>query len=516
MSVIDSTSQATAVGVGAKNLPFSFAGENVQSIIGIAGTYDPAITTITDEEPLEVISADDVGAKTGFGFPLHRAAIKIFQGTEGAGTVYIIPQSETGTASAGEIAWSGTITKAGTIYLRIANELYTVDIANAATIENVSDAVVAAVNEVAAAPVVAAKTAVTFETTFTAKHKGLTGDDITITLYAAEGETGLAPTGLVGAITAMTGGAGTPDIQDALDGLGTGDEANQLGLTEFFHTYGVDTSTIDKISLYVGEGNNFTGLYSKLIGRPFFSLNCDTTPGSAGYTALKAITDARLNDRANGILGAPDEDDMPSDIAALASGIIGRLGQQNPAQNYAGQALSGVGRRSVSANRWTKDYSSGRDAAVKAGISPTKVISEQLFLQNVVTFYRPASVATGSNGYKSVRSFWITRNVLHNIRLFFESEDWQGITIVNDKSLVTDFEAKQKARDLVDVRTAFNNLTDFFVRKSWFFDDVFPKENSEYTIRALSNGFDVIYRWKMSGEVHVINVQSTFDTNIAS
>lgn len=514
MSVIDSTSQATAVGTGSKNVQLGISGENVTRKIAAIGVFDALITSTIAEVPVQILNEADAGTRYGFGFPLHRLIKRLFEGSQGAGEIWAIPQDEGSVVSAGELDYAaGPATEAGFMFLRISGELYKIPVLNAMTREEFADAAVLVINAVADCPVVAAKHAATFELDLTAKALGLEGDLITITMNTGPDETtpaGFSPP----VITAMTAGAGTPDIDDALDAMGTGDEANQKNFTHVAHGYGIDTGTIDKISLYVGEGNDFTGLYSKLIGRPFMALTGDNTLGTAGLTALRVITDARVSDRANGIIAAPNSDWNPVEIAALATGIMARISQKNPAQHFAGQILSSVG-PGTTGNRWTKDYSV-RDSAVKGGVSPTRVISEQVVMQNVITMYRPTTIPSASNGYRSMRSIAIIQDVLFKIRETFESEKWQGISIVDDKSVVTDFEAKQTARDILDVRTEINNLADFFASKAWFFNSSFAKENSEISIRSLSNGFDINFKWKMSGEAQIYNVQSSFDTNIAS
>jgi len=511
---INSTTEAHALGIGNNNVQFGISPLNVPAKVVIAATYDPLILTVVDEVPIEVFSAEDAGDRFGFGFPLHRLIKKVFEGNNGIGRVFALPQTETGTESDGDILWSGTSTAAGVVALRIGNELTNIDIPSGTAIEALSDLVVAAVNALTDTPVVAAKTAVTFETTFTSKAKGLEQDNITITLSAVEGEE--LPAGITAVITPMANGAGTPDIDDALNGLGTDDEANQLQFTNFSHGYGLDTATIDKVGAYVGLGNTFTGLYKKTIPVAFTSLNADTDPGTAALTALQVITGTRLLDRANGIFGAPDEDDIPTEIAALVTGFVSAVQQENPGQHYSDIILTGVGGRSISANRWTKNLDT-RDVAVKTGISPSIVKSGvQLNIQNVQTFYRPANVPTSSNGYKSFRSIALLNNIKVKMRQVFETQKWQGINIVADASKVTDPAGKLTAKDVLAVQTELNNLSDFFEGKGWIFDAAFPKANSTVVIRAASNGFDVNYKFKLSGEGQVINITQSFDTNIAS
>lgn len=511
---INSTTEAHALGIGNDNVQFGISPLNVPAKVVVCATYDPAILTVVDEVPLEVFSGEDAGDRTGFGWPLHRLVKKVFEGNNGIGRVFILPQSETGTESDGEIAWTGTTTAAGVIALRIGNELTNIDIGSGVDIESTSDLVVAVVNALTDTPVVASKTAVTFETVFTSKAKGLEQDNITLTLSAVAGEA--LPAGLTAIITPMSNGAGTPDIDDALNGLGTDDEANQDRFTNFVHGYGLDTATIDKIGAYVGLGNTLTGLYNPLIPVAFTSLSCDTDPGTAALTALQVITDARLLDRANGIFGAPDEDDIPTEIAALVTGYISAIQQEDPPEHYSDTILSGVGGRSVSANRWTKNLST-RDAAVKSGVSPSVVRSgNQLLIQNVQTFYRPSNIPTTSNGYKSFRSIALLNNLKVKMREVFEATTYQGIFIVSDAAKVTDSVAKAKAKDILAVKTKLNNLTDFYVKKGWIFDGEFPKANSTVEIRGASNGFDVNYKFKLSGEGQVMNITQSFDTNIAS
>ena len=488
---------------------------NVKSKIVVVATYDPLKTSVVDEVPKEVFSSEDAGAQTGFGFPMQRLVDAVIKGTNGAVRVFMQPQSDaTFTAADGQIAWTGTTSAAGTIPLRIGGELYDVPIPSGSTIEATSDAVVTFVNAVADTPVIAAKTAVTFETTFTSKAKGLEQNNIMISLITGDNES--LPTGLAGVITLMANGLGTPDIDDALNGLGTGDEANQLEFTDLVHGYGIDTGTIDKISAYVGEGNTATGLYKNTIDIAFSSFQADITPSTGGLTALQVITAARTQDRANGYLGAPDEEKTPTEFAAQATGHIAVIAQNTPPANYSGTILSGIDVLSVSDKRWTKE-STVRNTAVETGISPVIVKeNSSLVLQNVITSYAPSDIPTASNGYKSKVQMTVTNNMRRSLRSRFEDPSWLGFFIVADSSKVTDTAASLKARDLLDAVTEVNNFADFAEKKGWIHSAAFMKANSTVAVRGASNGFDIVLVYKLPGEGQVLSVVQRFDANIAA
>ncbi|GAF92947.1 unnamed protein product, partial [marine sediment metagenome] len=115
-----SSSQAAAVGSSVTNTQFAAAAQVLARKNLIIGTYDPAITTITDDTPALVTSPEDVGATFGFGFMLHRLAVQSFAGS-GGGETWVIPQVEVaGNQAEGTITYSTAATANGTISLYIA------------------------------------------------------------------------------------------------------------------------------------------------------------------------------------------------------------------------------------------------------------------------------------------------------------------------------------------------------------------------------------------------------------
>jgi phage tail sheath gpL-like len=517
LSNITDNSLAAGVGSSVKNKTFKFAAQVVQRKILLVGTGDP-LTEAGNllNEPILVTSPEDVAAKTGFGWMLHRLAIASFKGSKGIET-WVVQQAETGAQAAGELDFTGSIgVQAGTLAIYIANERVAVNITAGMTIEEIADAVVAAITANPDLPVTAVKVAVTFEVTITSKSTGPWGDDISLNFnLQSDDET---PTGIVTAITGMTGGTGIPDIQTALDSLGTGDGANEAFFTDApSHGYGQDTTTLDAVANYVGQGNDFTGLYDKVVHKPFRSLVGDVAAGSGGLSALVALGNGRKNDRANGVVAVPGSASHPAEIAAQALGVMAKINNNIAEGSYLDQVLEGV-HPGDKADRWTSEYNN-RDTAVKAGVSPTVIKNGAVVMQNVVTFYHPDSVPQTSNGYRSQRNISILQNILYNVALNFEGEKWQGISIVADVTRVGAFESRKKARDTDSVLDDLVALARSFESNAWIFSASFTidelKNPGSVVIRGGGDGFNNTLKVVLSGEGLILDTVTEFDTSIA-
>jgi hypothetical protein len=325
------------------------------------------------------------------------------------------------------------------------------------------------------------------------------------------------PTGLTPTVVEMVDGAGVPDIDDALDGTGTGDNQNEDFFTDIVHGYGYDVTTLDKVSVYNGIGNGKTGNYSEQVARPFRVLNGDVTPLSAGLTGLIVKTDLRLTDRTNGTIAAPGSANHPQEIAALAIGILARLNNTRAEETTINQTLDGIF-PGTDSDRWTNDYDN-RDLAVKSGIGTTLAKSGVLTIQNLVSYYRPADVPVASNGYRSMRNISIIQNMLNAAKVNFAREAWQGISIVADVTLVADVSSRLKARDTNSVLDDLVELARQFGNRAWIFSAAFTigelKKPGAVTIRSGANGFDNIFKTILSGEGGILNTEVVFDTSLA-
>ena len=513
---ITPSSLAAINGVSVQNEQFAVEAQVLSQKNVIIGTFDETTyTSIVDNVPIRVYSAEEVGALTGFGFMLHRLAKYAFK--PGTVETWIIPQPEGGSdpdqavGSLDFTASSGVL--AGTVYLYVSGELISFTVSDADSDTDIGDACEAAINDNDDCPVTANNAAGVVA--ITAKSGGTYGNDIDMSFNLGDGEE--FPTGISVAITQTTGGAGIGVIQDALDALGTGDAQNEKQFTNLIHGYGADTGTLNAISTYNGTGNTFIGNYKKEVARPFRSLVGDVTPLAAGLTAALAFSANRTLDRTNGKLCAPGSQNHPQEIAAQAIGIMAVTNSVRAEEGYIDKVLDGIWPGAM-ANRWTNDYDN-RDQAVKGGIATTLCKNGVLTLQNVITFYRPADVAPASNGYRPMRNISIIQNLLYNYRLNFERTKWKGISIVEDTANVSNVTSREKARDVSSVMDDLVALADVFAENAWLYTATYTKSQlqagGKVTLRAGLTGFDITFPVILSGEGGIYNTVITFDTSIA-
>lgn len=504
-------SLAAVNGATVENEQFAVTAQVAPQKNVIIGTYDETtFTGLTPNEPIQIFSAEQAGALTGFGFMLHRLARAAFR----AGNVetWIIPQEEDGAAvnAAGSIAFTGPATEAGTGALYIAYDRVPQTIANGKAAADIVTDYVTAINADENLPVTASAAVGTLH--LFAKSGGPWGTAITLAFSALPGEE--LPAGVTATITPMAGGAGIPDVQDALDAIGTGDAQNEKFFTNLIHGYGLDTTTLDAISVYNGVGNIESGNYLKTVAKPLRSLIGDTTADDAGKAAAIAAAELRRElDRTTGLVCAPGSLSHPQEIAAQCIGIMAVTNTIRAEEDYVDKPLVGVhpGERD---DRWTNDFTS-RDLAVRSGVGTTFVKNNVLTVQNLITFYRPASVSPESNGYRDMENISRVQNILFNFRANFERSKWKNITIVEDKAAVANVTSRLKARDDDDVIDDLVALAEVFAGNAWLY-------NSSYTVGALSatkraglTGWDIIFPVILSGNGKIFNSLITLDTSIA-
>lgn len=131
-------------------------------------------------------------------------------------TAVAVDDDGAGTAATGTITVAGPASAAGTLALYVGGKRVAVAVASAGSANSIATALAAAINADTTLPVTAVAAAA--EITLTARHKGTIGNQIDLRANYAQGD--LYPNGVALTIVAMSGGAGNPDVADALAALG--------------------------------------------------------------------------------------------------------------------------------------------------------------------------------------------------------------------------------------------------------------------------------------------------------
>lgn len=433
-----------------------------------------------------VFSAQEIGETYGFGSPLHLAGKQLFP-TNGDGvgsipvTVYPLEDDASGVAATGNILFAGTQTS---------TESYTINIGSVSTtfVLNEGDAdtvaattLVAAINGVPDMPVIAAVNGGTPEQVdLTAKWEGVSTNDI---ITSVDGNIA----GITIAITQLSGGLVNPDIDDALNNIGEVWETIIINPMEY-----TDTDTLDKIATF-GEGR-----WGALTKKPLFAL---TGSQESTVATLTAFGDARKTDRINSLIPAPDSVSLPVEIAARAAARIAVQANNNPPVDYASKQISGILPGGDDA-QW--NYVE-RDALVKAGISTTELIDNIIELSDTVTFYHP----TGEEppAYRYVVDIVKLQNIVFNLRLIFESDNWKGkVLLPNDTPTVN-----ADARKPKDAKAAIFVLIDNLALNAIISDPVFAKESTLTEISSTNpKRLDIQTTVKLSGNTNIISIDLFF------
>ncbi|MGL5799379.1 MAG: phage tail sheath subtilisin-like domain-containing protein, partial [Plesiomonas sp.] len=132
-----------------------------------------------------------------------------------------VPEPSAGAAAAGKLSVTGTAISPGIITLYYAGIRVQVAVAGNDSATAVATAIIASINSVAALPITAAAGTPATDVVLTAKWKGLTGNDISVLLnYRGMAASEQLPNGINIAVTAMAGGAGSPDLSAAIAAMG--------------------------------------------------------------------------------------------------------------------------------------------------------------------------------------------------------------------------------------------------------------------------------------------------------
>ena len=216
---------------------------------------------------------------------------------------------------------------------------------------------------------------------------------------------------------------------------------------------------------------------------------------------VTTLTDARKNDRINSLVTAPGSKSLPLQIAARAAARIATVANENPPHDYSRQSLSGI-LPGTDAEQW--DYLT-RNEAVSKGASTVEYKDGLVNLSDTVTFYHPDGEEPPA--YRYVVDIVKLQNVIFNLDLIFNSEEWDGAPLIPDDQPTVNPAAKQPKAAVA----AVNSLIDFLALEAIVSDPKTAKANTIAEIDSQNpKRLNVQLTLQLSGNVNIISVDFLF------
>ncbi len=432
-----------------------------------------------------VTSAKAVGDEFGFGSPLHLAVNELLPpngGGVGIIPVTLFPLKDDGGAvtADGTITPVGTQTTAQTYQVKIANILSKqFTLAVSATVADAVTAIVTAINSVINMPVIAVDVTST-SVALNVKWGGASGNGISVEVVGTEA-------GIVFTSVATASGATNPDITAALAQIGAIWETFTLNCLDI-----ADTTTLDLFRDF------FEPRWGPTIRQPGIVFTGETVVSQA--TAI-VTPEARKAERINSQLVAPGSDNLPFVVAAdqLAQAVV--IANDNPPVDYAGQKATSI-TPGTDDEQWTAIE---REAAVQGGSSTVEVVDNIIEMSDTVTFNHP----TGEDppAYRFVNDIVKIWQVLFNLSLIFEADEWKGAPLIPDDQPTTNPLAK-KPKDAV---TSIGAMLDSLGLEAIVSDPETAKTTIQANISTTNpRRLDVTFTYQISGNTGIISITANW------
>ncbi|WP_334128280.1 phage tail sheath subtilisin-like domain-containing protein [Sneathiella sp.] len=326
------------------------------------------LSTATVAEATPVPVTDPAGAAVAFGYGsmLHQMAIRLRDANNYHQLVCMgLADASAGTAASGDISFTATSVKAGTLNLWIGGRRIRVGVKTGDAATVIATAVAAAINGDGMLPVTAAVDGEdAFKVNLTARHKGELGNSIDVRINYYDDE--FRPLGLTVAITAMSGGTGNPEIDSVIAAMGP-------------------TWYTDIITPYT-DATNLAALEAELEDRfgPMEMQDGIAYSARAGtHGALSTFGDGRNSPSVTiiGINGCPTP---PWEIAAAYGGVISFNAAIDPARDYQTLRLPGVLAPATDAQFTDME----QELLLYEGITPTYCVGSDVHITRAITTYQ--------------------------------------------------------------------------------------------------------------------------------
>lgn len=285
-----------------------------------------------------------------------------------------------GAAATGSVLVGGGATAAGTLVLYIGGQRVSVGVSAANTAANIATAIVAAIAAMPTLPVTAVVDGVTpAKVNFTAKHKGVFTNNID--LRANYQSDDVLPAGVTATFTAMSGGAGNPDIATAIAAM-------------------ADTQ-YDTIVMPYTDATNLTALETELARRwgPLVQQEGQAFAGASGsFATLTTLGESRNSPHVS-IIAAGASPTPPWVWAAVSAAID--AAEPDPARPRQTLPLPGL-LPPADADRFNREE---RDLLLHSGIATTVTDSgDVVHVERTITTYQESAGGEADISYLDIET----------------------------------------------------------------------------------------------------------------
>lgn len=357
---------------------FATVTPNLPQRIAVLAESNEANQATLDTTPYEITSAQIAGSRYGYGSPIYNIA-RILLPVNGGGVagipVVVYPQAKAVGAVAKVITIEpvGTASASGTHTIYVAGragldgEFYDINIVAGDSEPVITGKITDALNNILGCPFIA--TDDDYTVNLTAKWKGLTSNDLTVSVNTNGNSLGIVYT-----VATATPGSGTPSIASALTSFGTNWN------TIVVNSYGTVPSIMTALEQFNGrpDPTNPTGRFVGIVMKPFIAVTGSVLDDPS------TITDTRLDDLTIAIAPAPNSAGMPMEAAANMTVLFALVSQSTPHLDVAGKNYPDMPTPTSIGSM--ADYTT-RNTIVKKGCSTVDLVSGQYVVQDFVTTY---------------------------------------------------------------------------------------------------------------------------------
>ncbi len=345
--------------------------------------------------PIRVLTEAAAEEYFGRGSQLHRM-FRILKLNNSWTETWAIPLDDlaAGTQATGSILFGGAVTAAGTLNLYLGGTRVRVGVAATDSPAAVATNVAAAITAKTDLAITAAVNGATAEQVdLTARHKGENGDDIDVRVNFYPGEA--LPAGLSASVTAMSGGAGNPDIAAAVTAM-------------------ADEWYTDIVMPWTDTAN-LLALETELTTRfgPLVMQDGHAYAAAAGtHAALTTLGNGRNSPHLT-IMGAKASPTPPDEWAAALAGVCAYHAKIDPARPFQTLNLVGVLPPAVE-DRFTM---SERNLLLFDGIATWKVdAGGGVLIERVITTYESNAAGVDDPSYLDLNTMKTLAYLRYSVR----------------------------------------------------------------------------------------------------